>query len=322
MAGIGEDGPIDDAERELEAWQDFAAEYYEIVEQLPLELHRNFRLLRELDESCNVQTARLERMVRSYIAHRLKAPPPPLPRTATEEMTAKTGQTDQPSLLAEASSADATALQKAADEEQEVPSERSAETDEQEAEAVEHQVAAASMGVPRPDGHGGLVLPPEEPTQDDLPEPRRAFPSPGSSSQRQSATPLKPETPHKADPPNEPTIPEDVDGDVQMQSAEALPAEAAPAASSPILRPPPSSRSLAVGKKKINMLPEIAKLVKEIVRNGEEKLALAVGAYNSVSLYSVCTFTQPLHVRRQIADCRSTVIFELLTRLSARRKLR
>ncbi len=38
------------AEKELEAWQDFAAEHYEILEQLPLELHRNFRLLRELDD--------------------------------------------------------------------------------------------------------------------------------------------------------------------------------------------------------------------------------------------------------------------------------
>jgi hypothetical protein len=39
-------------EQQLEAWQEFAAEHYEIVEQLPLELHRNFRLLRELDDGC------------------------------------------------------------------------------------------------------------------------------------------------------------------------------------------------------------------------------------------------------------------------------
>lgn len=43
----------EDPEKELEAWQDFAAEHYEMVEQLPLELHRNFRLLRELDEGCS-----------------------------------------------------------------------------------------------------------------------------------------------------------------------------------------------------------------------------------------------------------------------------
>lgn len=39
-----------DTVEELEAWQDFAADHYETVEQLPLELHRNFRLLRELDD--------------------------------------------------------------------------------------------------------------------------------------------------------------------------------------------------------------------------------------------------------------------------------
>lgn len=39
-----------DPEKELEHWQDFAVDHYEIVEQLPLELHRNYRLLRELDD--------------------------------------------------------------------------------------------------------------------------------------------------------------------------------------------------------------------------------------------------------------------------------
>jgi hypothetical protein len=39
-----------DPEKELEHWQDFAVEHYEMVEQLPLELHRNYRLLRELDD--------------------------------------------------------------------------------------------------------------------------------------------------------------------------------------------------------------------------------------------------------------------------------
>lgn len=39
-----------DPEKELEHWQDFAVDHYEMVEQLPLELHRNYRLLRELDD--------------------------------------------------------------------------------------------------------------------------------------------------------------------------------------------------------------------------------------------------------------------------------
>ncbi|WVQ80192.1 hypothetical protein IAT38_002297 [Cryptococcus sp. DSM 104549] len=60
-----------DSEAELEAWQDFAADHYEIVEQLPLELHRNFRLLRELDDGALVQMTKLEGLMRGYVAARL-----------------------------------------------------------------------------------------------------------------------------------------------------------------------------------------------------------------------------------------------------------
>ena len=41
-----------EGEAELEAWQDFVMDHYEVVEQLPLELHRNYRLLRDLDDEC------------------------------------------------------------------------------------------------------------------------------------------------------------------------------------------------------------------------------------------------------------------------------
>lgn len=52
LALVDEHDLEQDPEKELEAWQDFAAEHYEMVEQLPLELHRNFRLLRESDDGC------------------------------------------------------------------------------------------------------------------------------------------------------------------------------------------------------------------------------------------------------------------------------
>lgn len=42
------DAMTDDMVAEL--WAEFAADHYEIVDQLPLELHRNSRLLRELDQ--------------------------------------------------------------------------------------------------------------------------------------------------------------------------------------------------------------------------------------------------------------------------------
>ena len=59
LAGVGTEGQEGDEKKEgftdeekHDMWLDFAAERYEIVEQLPLELHRNFRLLRELDDGC------------------------------------------------------------------------------------------------------------------------------------------------------------------------------------------------------------------------------------------------------------------------------
>lgn len=58
-AAAGDSGEVYDSEKELEAWQDFAAEHYEMVEQLPLELHRNFRLLRELDDGCIGESSRI-----------------------------------------------------------------------------------------------------------------------------------------------------------------------------------------------------------------------------------------------------------------------
>lgn len=58
-AAAGDSGEVYDSEKELEAWQDFAAEHYEMVEQLPLELHRNFRLLRELDDGCIGELSRI-----------------------------------------------------------------------------------------------------------------------------------------------------------------------------------------------------------------------------------------------------------------------
>ncbi|ODN83485.1 hypothetical protein L202_01621 [Cryptococcus amylolentus CBS 6039] len=64
------DKPID-TQQELEAWQEFAADHYETVEQLPLELHRNFRLLRELDDGALAQLGMLQDSMRQYIQERI-----------------------------------------------------------------------------------------------------------------------------------------------------------------------------------------------------------------------------------------------------------
>lgn len=39
-----------DQDKILELWSQFTADHYEMVEQLPLELHRNSRLLKEMDQ--------------------------------------------------------------------------------------------------------------------------------------------------------------------------------------------------------------------------------------------------------------------------------
>lgn len=51
-------------------WNAFAQDHYELVEQLPLSLHRSFSLLRELDDLAQANTARILPATRAYIALR------------------------------------------------------------------------------------------------------------------------------------------------------------------------------------------------------------------------------------------------------------
>ncbi|KAK4685121.1 hypothetical protein P7C73_g5037, partial [Tremellales sp. Uapishka_1] len=184
-----------DHEKELEAWQDFAAEHYEMVEQLPLELHRNFRLLRELDDGSRPQTEALHTLMRDYIAQRLALVSSTSPDAASEDV------------------------------------------DMAESHAVDLSLPAippSDETAPLPDGEGGLVLPP--PTTDLPSEPRNDFP---------------PRSPSTSFPGN------------------AIASSSRLASAKPIARPG-------------DLLPEIARLARELVRNGEEKVAVAVGAYNSI----------------------------------------
>ena len=90
------------------------------------------------------------------------------------------------------------------------------------------------MGVPHPDGAGGLVLQPpltdnaSEAEEVEEIEGRREFPGP-EPEREMLVAPVEPRTPQPHD-----------------------------------------------------LLPEIGRLAREIVRTGEEKVAVAVGAYNSV----------------------------------------
>ncbi|KAG8748308.1 hypothetical protein FRC10_007699 [Ceratobasidium sp. 414] len=51
-------------------WNTFAQDHYELVEQLPLSLHRSFSLIRELDDLVQDTTARILPATRAYIALR------------------------------------------------------------------------------------------------------------------------------------------------------------------------------------------------------------------------------------------------------------
>ncbi|KAJ9125115.1 hypothetical protein QFC22_000068 [Naganishia vaughanmartiniae] len=96
----------DDEEEEDPVWQEFSQEYYEVypvlilralvvVEQLPLEIHRNFALLRELDDQTQRQTGQLLEIIRKYVAQRLPLPVPerlqdPLPILQSDTATPNT----------------------------------------------------------------------------------------------------------------------------------------------------------------------------------------------------------------------------------------
>jgi hypothetical protein len=245
----------EDMEAELEAWQDFAADHYEMVEQLPLELHRNFRLLRELDDGCTcalclslwprlivtAQSALLLTKMREYLAYRL-GPKRHIGGKKTEENEAATNTGANGEDGGEEAAGDN--LQSTAIADIPVPPKPVV------AEAVN---GPEDLGLPVPDGQGGVLLPPADEPEEPVEE-RRSFPdTPGAP--RASAT-----------------VPE---GSIPTAGADANAGAEASTPDHPALSrgSPPAY---------IDVLPEIGKLSREIVRNAEEKLAIAVGAYNTV----------------------------------------
>ncbi|CAE6456223.1 hypothetical protein ACGC1H_006199 [Rhizoctonia solani] len=58
-------------------WHAFAQDHYELVEQLPLSIHRSFSLMRELDDLAQSNTARIVPATKAYIALRESLAPRP-----------------------------------------------------------------------------------------------------------------------------------------------------------------------------------------------------------------------------------------------------
>ncbi|GAA94537.1 uncharacterized protein L969DRAFT_83899 [Mixia osmundae IAM 14324] len=83
----------EEIDEELEAWHVFAEQYHDSVEQLPLEVHRNFRLLRQLEDEMQESTRKWHAAVREYVA--LVNPEPPRP-THPDDLETLPARTDQP----------------------------------------------------------------------------------------------------------------------------------------------------------------------------------------------------------------------------------
>lgn len=257
-----------DLEKELEHWQDFAVEHYEMVEQLPLELHRNYRLLRELDDGVLrklsyfqksltwagsadkvVHSTKLQNTIREYISLRLN--------TIPEPVSVVPNPADAPPLpsLTIHQYPDASA-----------------------GDSTETGASEADLSTPVPDGQGGKVVPP--PLADET--------------EHGDAAPTTTTTTATAAEESEKPVAEDADPDVYGTEAvvearrkfpsvspdrpgvENLPPQA--------IRQTTADQSEKPGPRKEawKLLPEIARLAREMVKNGEEKVAVAQGAYNSV----------------------------------------
>ncbi|EJU05703.1 hypothetical protein DACRYDRAFT_98327 [Dacryopinax primogenitus] len=83
--GAEEEGPT---EEQIEEWEAFRQEYYEIINELPVSLHRSYNLMQELDEQVEAHLALQLPAIKQYIAfrHALLEPPPappPLPDATT-----------------------------------------------------------------------------------------------------------------------------------------------------------------------------------------------------------------------------------------------
>lgn len=245
---VPEEPTAEELETQLEAWQDFAADHYEMVEQLPLELHRNFRLLRELDDDCAgelwhqdstdyiVQTAKLHELVRAYVGKRLGEKVSVPPASATADGAQKPN--GEVAKETESREADVAANQQAAggmdsEKDETTPAFPTLPPPSVPDEVEIHR--PEDLGIPQPDGQGGLLLPPTNP--DDSTDNIGPLAFPDSSA---------PNAPPAAEKNGEST-------------------------SASIDRTIPG-----------HLLPEIGRLAREIVRNGEEKVAVALGAYNAV----------------------------------------
>nr|XP_019044785.1 hypothetical protein I302_06698 [Kwoniella bestiolae CBS 10118]OCF23715.1 hypothetical protein I302_06698 [Kwoniella bestiolae CBS 10118] len=262
-----------EVEAELEAWQDFAADHYEMVEQLPLELHRNFRLLRELDDGCLAQIQRLHELTRRYVTERLELEKQLRKSRDTPEIVTQGKEEDEEEEEEVETIEVKDQVNSPEDKDQDVEMKDQSGSDpligtgeyakeaEQEKEDDKDLVEGRQVteGVPQPDGQGGLLIPVE--TQDHAAKtipPRLEFPHREDQTQNQYQI------------------------NVFTEDQQVIPAQTQVNGNSE------STAGSSTDKKRKRPdgphahLPEIARLSREVVRTAEEKVAVAVGAYNAI----------------------------------------
>ncbi|KGB76433.2 PHD-finger protein [Cryptococcus deuterogattii R265] len=247
-----------DTTEELEAWQDFAADHYETVEQLPLELHRNFRLLRELDDGTLAQMDTLKKLIRAYVSGRIALEQPRSSSTPPKEAAFENSNREEDIIDAEMAE-ETLPLHEISEEGEEsvVPTSGTAEPVNSAEPSLDPSLTNEKQrepGMPIADGAGGLII-------SCVPEPQREAPARAKFPPLPSSPIAQPSGAFKND----------------VQNIDSLAQTAAPrehSSSTPLKASrPPGPHSL---------LPEISRLVREIVRTSDEKVAVAIGAYNAV----------------------------------------
>lgn len=243
-----------DQDKILELWAQFTADHYEMVEQLPLELHRNSRLLKEMDQESVGESAallalladtaaqqeKLERRIREYIAWRVE-----LARPKQAEQPPDT----KPADLDTHSDEDAAERELFPDDE---PAERAEAAKQGEGEAETGEAGpsperAASSGAGAPSAASAASAEVKTELVDHADAPASAGPAPAPAPAPDLASQLfPPDSPRRG----------------------------SPSRSRSRVSSPPGRRP---------DLGAIAALVDDLVRNREEKVAIAVGAYNNVS---------------------------------------
>ncbi|KAE8541790.1 hypothetical protein D1P53_001963 [Cryptococcus gattii VGV] len=254
--GKQSEGEKDTAE-ELEAWQDFAADHYETVEQLPLELHRNFRLLRELDDGALAQMDTLKKLIRAYVSGRIALERPRSSSTPPKEAALENSNREEDIIDAEMAE-ETLPLHEIPEEGEEsvIPTFGTAAEPVNSAEpSLDPSLTNEKQrepGIPKADGAGGLII---------SCVPEREAPARAKFPPLPSSPIVQPSGAFKNDAQN-------------IDSLAQTPAPRAHSSSTPLKASrPPGPHSL---------LPEISRLVREIVRTSDEKVAVAIGAYNAV----------------------------------------